>query len=99
MRDHDTDLEAYVLSSAGTELFRMARIAATHLHLSSSTFSQFVIGGHEATLTLTAFRGREFPAHVVSPTGAIAPTSRRTVNRIEGIWQYSHNNHQARSRR
>jgi RND family efflux transporter MFP subunit len=80
----NTDIGDYVAAGSGTALFRMAATSVLRVYVTvPQAFSSLIKAGEQAQLTVNEFPGQTFPAHVVSTSGAISPTSKRLLTELE----------------
>jgi RND family efflux transporter MFP subunit len=80
----NTDIGAYVPSGSGTQIFRMARISPLRVYVDTpEALAPMVHPGDEADLTVNQFPARKFPAHVVTTSGTINPTSKRLLTELQ----------------
>jgi membrane fusion protein (multidrug efflux system) len=80
----NTDIGAYVPSGSGTQIFRMARISPLRVYVDTpEAFAPLIHVGDQADLTVNQFPAKTFPAHVVTTSGAINPTSKRLLTELQ----------------
>jgi RND family efflux transporter MFP subunit len=80
----NTDIGAYVPAGSGTQLFRMARISPLRVYVDTpEAFAPLIHVGDQADLTVNQFPAKTFPAHVVTTSGAINPTSKRLLTELQ----------------
>jgi RND family efflux transporter MFP subunit len=80
----NTDIGDYVAAGSGSALFGMAATSVLRVYVTvPQAFSSLIKAGEQAQLTVNEFPGQTFPAHVVSTSGAISPTSKRLLTELE----------------
>ena len=80
----NTDVGAYVPAGSGTQLFRMARLSPLRVYVTTpEPFAPLVRVGDQAELTVNQYPAKTFPAHVVTTSGTINPTSKRLLTELQ----------------
>ena len=80
----NTDVGAYVPAGSGTQLFRMARLSPLRVYVTTpEPFAPLVHVGDQAELTVNQYPAKTFPAHVVTTSGTINPTSKRLLTELQ----------------
>jgi RND family efflux transporter MFP subunit len=80
----NTDIGAYVPSGSGNQLFRVAHISPLRVYVDTpESFAPLIHVGDQAQLTVNQYPAKTFPAHVVTTSGAINPTSKRLLTQLQ----------------
>lgn len=79
----NTDIGALITAGSGNPLFIVSQVAPLRVYVNvPESLAASVKTGTKANLTFDSFRGTEFPAEVVTTSGAIEPTTRTLLTQL-----------------